>query len=158
MNVVILTGNLARDPDTRYTPKGTAVTEATICVSERWTDDSGQQKETTAFVGLVFWGPRGEAFAKHHRKGSKAMVRGKIVQDSWEDRTTGKKQTKTKVQVEDWEFASPKPADSPPPPPPSRFVPRNDDRPPSSEWPAPGADTPGFGTQQADDGDDLVPF
>jgi single-strand DNA-binding protein len=156
VNVVILTGNLARDPDTRYTPKGTAVTEATICVSEKRTDDAGQVKEITAYVGLVFFGPRAEAFARHHRKGSRAFIRGKIVQDSWEDKATGKRQTKTKVQVEDWEFAERKPADSPPPPPPSRFVPRNDDRPPSSEWPAPGADTPGSGAPPPEDDD--VPF
>ena len=62
MNVVILTGNLARDPDTRYTPKGTAIIEATLCVSEKWTDDAGQQREKTIFAGLVFYGARGEAF------------------------------------------------------------------------------------------------
>jgi len=131
MNVVILSGNLARDPEVRFTPTGKAVTEATVCVSERWTDSSGQQKETTAFVALVFWGPRGEAFAKHHRKGSKAMVRGKIVQDTWDDKTTGKKQTKTKVQVEEWEFAGSKPSDAPAAPTrqPEPY------RPQSSDWP-----------------------
>lgn len=156
MNVVILSGNLARDPETRFTPKGQAVTEATLCVSERWVTESGEQKEKTAFVALVFWGPRGEAFAKHHRKGSRAMVRGKLTQETWDDKTTGKKQTKTKVQVEDWEFADRKPAETTAPP--SRFVPRSDDRPQSSEWPAPGADTPGSGTPPPEDGDELIPF
>ncbi len=150
MNVVILTGNLARDPETRATPKGTAVIEATLCVSEKWTDDSGQQKETTAFVALVFWGPRGEAFAKHHRKGYRASIRGKIVQDSWEDKT-GKKQTKTKVQVEDWEFAGPKPAEGAPPAPPRRFNDRSPTAPTSSEWPDGPISQPG-------DDSDSVPF
>jgi len=151
MNVVILTGNLARDPETRFTPKGKAVTDATICVSERWTDDSGQQKETTAFVGLVFWGPRGEAFARHHRKGSRASIRGKIVQDSWEDKATGKKQTKTKVQVDDWEFAGAKPAEGAPPAPPRKFNDRSPTAPTSSEWPDGPISQPG------DDSGD-VPF
>jgi single-strand DNA-binding protein len=154
MNVVILSGNLARDPETRFTPTGTAVTEATVCVTTRYRSQSGEQKERTAFVGIVMWGARGEAFAKHHRKGTKAFVRGEIVQDTWDDKATGKKQTKTKVQVEDWEFADRKPAESAAPP--SRFVPRNDDRPQSSEWPAPGADTPGSGTPPPEDDD--VPF
>lgn len=109
MNVVILSGNLARDPETKFTPSGQSVTDATVCVSERWTTEAGEQKERTAFVGLVFWGKRGEAFAKHHRKGSRAMIRGKIVQETWDDKETGKKREKTKVQVEDWEFAGSKP-------------------------------------------------
>lgn len=112
MNVVVLAGNLARDPETRFTPSGQSVTEATVCVSERWTTEAGEQKERTAFIALVFWGKRGEAFAKHHRKGSRAMIRGKIVQETWDDKETGKKRERTKVQVEDWEFAGSKPADS----------------------------------------------
>ena len=109
MNVVVLAGNLARDPETRFTPSGQSVTESTVCVSERWTTEAGEQKERTAFVALVFWGKRGEAFAKHHRKGSRALIRGKIVQETWDDKETGKKREKTKVQVEDWEFAGSKP-------------------------------------------------
>lgn len=116
MNVVILSGNLAADPEVRFTPTGKAVTEATICVTERWTDDAGQRQEKTAFVGLVFWGNRGEVFAKYHRKGSRASIRGKLFQDRWEDRTTGKKQSKTRVQVEEWEFADRKPNDPADPP------------------------------------------
>ena len=156
MNVVILSGNLARDPEVRFTPTGKAVTEATVCVSERWKDEAGQQKETTAFVALVFWGPRGEAFAKHHRKGSKAMVRGKIVQDTWEDKVTGKKQTKTKVQVEEWEFASPKLADAPPHP---RTTQPEPYRPQSSDWPDMTAqNNPTTPKQQQPPEDDDVPF
>jgi len=117
MNIVILSGNLTRDPEMRYTPSGQAVCEATVAVSKRWLTESGEEKERVAFPGLVIWGKRGEAFAKHHRKGSKVLIRGELVQETWEDKETGKKREKTRVQVEDWEFAGPKPADGPSEPP-----------------------------------------
>ena len=160
MNVVILSGNLARDPEVRFTPTGKAVTEATVCVSERWTDESGHQREKTAFVALVFWGPRGEAFAKHHRKGARASIRGRLVQESWDDKTTGKKQTKTKVQVEEWEFADRKPADGNQPEstaqPPRRFNDRSPIAPVSSEWP--DFEPPKSAAANTNDADDFVPF
>jgi single-strand DNA-binding protein len=96
-------GNLVRDPETKHTPQGKAVTEATIAVTEKWTTDSGEKREKTAFVGLVIWGSRGEAFAKYHKKGDKALIEGKLVQETWEDKE-GKKREKTKVQVEQWHF------------------------------------------------------
>ncbi len=113
MNVVMLSGNLTRDPEIRYTPKGQPVCEATVAVSKRWKTESGEEKEKTAFIGLVIWGKRGEAFAQFHRKGSRALVRGELIQDQWQDKETGKTQTKTRVQVEDWEFAGSKPAHAP---------------------------------------------
>ena len=152
MNVVILTGNLARDPETRVTPKGTAVIEATLCVSEKWTDDAGQQREKTVFAGLVFYGARGEAFARHHRKGSRAFIRGKLIQETWDDKATGRKREKTKVQVDDWEFAGAKPAEGAAPAPPRRFNDRSPTAPTSSEWPDGPISQPG------DDSNDLVPF
>lgn len=104
MNHVMLMGNLVRDPETKFTPQGKAVTEATIAVTEKWKTESGEAKERTAFVGIVIWGPRGEAFAKYHTKGDKALIEGKIVQETWEDKETGKKREKTKVEVEQWHF------------------------------------------------------
>ena len=155
MNVAILSGNLSRDPEVRYTPTGTAVTESTLCVTTRYRSQSGEQKERTAFVGIVIWGARGEAFAKHHRKGSKAFVHGEIITESWDDKTTGKKQSKTKVQVEEWEFAERKLADGAPTAPAPRPSPpgsRSPTAPVSSEWPALDDTTPPPAN------DDDVPF
>lgn len=158
MNVAILSGNLARDPEVRYTPTGTAVTESTLCVTTRYRSQAGEQKERTAFVGIVIWGARGEAFAKHHRKGSKAFVHGEIITESWDDKTTGKKQSKTKVQVEEWEFADRKPTDGNQPGPaasPRRFNDRSPTAPTSSEWP----DFPeGKQGASGDNADETVPF
>ena len=82
------------------------MTEFSIACTKRWVTESGEQKERTGFFGCQIWGKRGEAFAKHHRRGSKALVRGELIQDTWEDKDTGKRQSKTRVEVTDWEFVS----------------------------------------------------
>lgn len=118
MNTVILSGNLTADPEIRYTKSGTAVCQFTIAHNKRWKTEAGEQKEKVSFIGCVIWGRRAEVFAEHHRKGSKALVRGELTQESWDDKETGKKQSKTKVNVEEFEFiggraeqtAAPKPA------------------------------------------------
>lgn len=112
MNVVILHGNLTADPVVRYTPKGQAICEFTIAINKRWKTESGEEREKVGFFGCYIWGKRGEAFAQFHRKGGKALVRGELAQESWEDKETGKKQSKTRVEVTDWEFAGGKREDA----------------------------------------------
>lgn len=102
MNKVMLIGNLTGDPEIRYTPAGKAVVEWTIAVNKRWKDEKGETKERTSFIGCFAWGAKGEAFAKYHRKGRMACVEGELVQDSWEDKATGKKASKTRVQVSEF--------------------------------------------------------
>jgi single-strand DNA-binding protein len=137
MNAVQLMGNLARDPELRHAPDGKAICEVTICHSDKWKGQDGQQKEAVAFVSVVIWGPRGEAFAKHHRKGDRALVEGKLVQDTWTDKATGAKREKLKVHVERWHFCNSKPAGERPAaaPAPRQFNDRSPTAPTSSEWP-----------------------
>jgi len=104
MNQVILMGNLVRDPETKHTPGGNSVTETTIAVTKKWVTQSGEKKEKTAFIALVIWGKTGEAFAKFHAKGQRALIQGELIQETWEDKETGKKREKTKVQVDQWHF------------------------------------------------------
>jgi single-strand DNA-binding protein len=104
INTIIIGGNLTRDPEVRYTPKGQAVCDATIANTEKWKTETGEAKERTAFVGLVIWGPKGEAFAKFHAKGQQVLVEGRITQETWDDKESGKKREKTKVQVDQWHF------------------------------------------------------
>jgi single-strand DNA-binding protein len=116
MNIVILHGNLTADPVVRYTPKGQAICEFGIAINKRWRTESGEEKEKVGFFGCYIWGKRGEAFAQYHKKGGKALLRGELAQESWEDKETGKKQSKTRVEVTDWEFAGGKREDAPPAP------------------------------------------
>lgn len=105
MNIVILKGNLTRDPEVRQTSGGVSVCSASIAVNEKvkrgdkWEDD-------VTFINLTIWGARGEAFAKYHKKGSPALVHGKIKVDQWEDKTTKEKRTGVKVVVQEWEFVT----------------------------------------------------
>lgn len=124
VNQVNLAGNLTRDPELRYTPQGKSVCEASIAINKRWTTESGEQKESTVFVSLVIWGKRGEAFAKYLKKGQPVYVSGELSQESWDDKKTGEKKSKTRVTVNDWQFcggklegATPRPTAAPAPQP-----------------------------------------
>lgn len=110
INQVIIGGNLVRDPELKHTPKGTAICDATIANNESWTSESGEKKERVTFVGLVIWGKTAEAFAQYHRKGSQVLLQGRLTQETWEDKETGKKREKTKVRVDKWFFVGSKPA------------------------------------------------
>ena len=126
MNRVILKGRLARDPESRMTSAGKAVVEFTIAVQDDYQDKSGNKVERAHFIDCHCWGPRGEAFGRFHRKGADALVEGKIVQEKWTDKATGKERSKLRVNVESWEFcgakrdgseATPAPSQAPKPAP-----------------------------------------
>lgn len=104
MNRVMLMGYLTGDPETRYTPAGKAVVEWTIALNKRWKTEAGEEKERVSFIGCFAWGAKGEAFAKYHRKGRMACVEGELVQETWDDKTTGKKTSKIRVQVSEFHF------------------------------------------------------
>src|SRR6204780_3797044 len=103
-NRVILAGNLTRDPELRYTPKGTAVVKFGLAVNRTWKDESGQTKEEVTFVDIDAWGRQGEVIAQYMRKGRPLLVEGRLKQDSWEDKTTHQKQSKLKVVLESFSF------------------------------------------------------
>lgn len=97
INVVVIAGNLTRDPELRYLPNGTAVCDLNIALNESWTDkESGQKKESVCFIQAVVWKKTAEIAAEYLRKGAPVCVEGKLSQDTWEN-SEGKKQTKTKV-------------------------------------------------------------
>lgn len=105
MNVVILKGNLTRDPETRFLQSGAAVTEFGIAVNKKWKDrDTGEAREEVYFAECVMWGARGEAFGKYHHKGDQALIHGELKNDSWEDKETGKKMSKTRINVNEFDF------------------------------------------------------
>jgi len=110
MNHVTLLGNLTADPERRATSTGKSVVEWTLAVNERWKTATGEEKERCSFISCYAWGPKGDAFARFHRKGQKALIEGKLVQETWEDKQTGKKQSKTRVNVSEFHFVGgPKP-------------------------------------------------
>jgi len=83
MNSVQLLGNLARDPEVRYTQSGKAVATFTVSASNTYIDSNNETKEQTAFVNCVAWGKLGEATG-NYRKGNRLFVEGRIQTRSYE--------------------------------------------------------------------------
>src|SRR5882724_1660276 len=96
-NKVILLGNLTRDPEVRYTPKGTAVTDLGLAVNRTYTADNGEKREEVTFVDVTFWGRTAEVAGEYLKKGRPVFVEGRLQLDSWDDKQSGQKRTKLKV-------------------------------------------------------------
>ena len=98
LNRVTLVGNIARDPELRYTPAGDAVLSVSIGVNETWKGRDGQRQEKTHWVDLTFWRELAEQY-KGLRKGDPILVEGATVDESWTDKD-GNKRRNTKVEVD----------------------------------------------------------
>ena len=96
-NKVILLGNLTRDPEVRYTPKGTAVTDLGLAVNRTYTADNGEKREEVTFVDVTFWGRTAEVAGEYLKKGRPIFVEGRLQLDSWDDKQSGQKRSKLKV-------------------------------------------------------------
>ena len=104
-NKVIIAGNLTRDPELRYTPKGTAVARITLAVNRTYTaGEGGEKKEEVSFVDVDVWGRQAEVISQYMKKGRPLLVEGRLKQDSWEDKNTKQKQSKLKVVLESFSF------------------------------------------------------
>ncbi|MBP9726105.1 MAG: single-stranded DNA-binding protein [Gammaproteobacteria bacterium] len=90
INKVILVGNLGRDPETRYTPEGLAVTNLALATSESWKDkQSGEQQERTEWHRVVMYGRLAEIASEYLKKGAKVYIEGKLRTSKWQDKATG---------------------------------------------------------------------
>jgi len=88
VNKVILVGNCGKDPETRYTPSGSAVTNISIATSEQWTDkQSGQKQERTEWHNVVFFNRLAEIAGEYLRKGSQVYVEGQLRTRKWQDKS-----------------------------------------------------------------------
>lgn len=103
-NKVFLMGNLTRDPELRYTPKGTAVTDIGLAVNRVRTNDQGARQEETTFVDVTLWGRQAELAQQYLNKGRPIFIEGRLQMDSWEDKQSGQKRSKLKVVGERLEF------------------------------------------------------
>lgn len=94
-NRVILVGNLTRDPELRYIPSGTAVTEVGLAVNDRRKSASGEWVDETTFVDVTLWGRQAEIASEYLNKGSSVLIEGRLKLDTWEK--DGKKNSKLRV-------------------------------------------------------------
>jgi single-strand DNA-binding protein len=111
-NKVILAGNLTRDPELRYTPKGTAIAKIGLAVNRTWTGEDGVKKEEVNFIDVEAWGRQGEVIAQYMKKGRPLLIEGRLKLDSWEDKNTKQKVSKLKVVLESFSFIDSKPGDA----------------------------------------------
>ena len=104
LNKVIVLGNLTRDPELRYTPKGTAVGEIGVAINRVWNNEQGQRQEETTFVDVTLWGRHAELAQQYLTKGSGVFIEGRLQLETWEDKATGQKRSKLKVVGENLQF------------------------------------------------------
>ena len=88
-NKVILVGNLTRDPELRYTPKGTAIAKVGLAVNRVWTNEAGEKKEEVTFIDVDVFGRTAENVGQYMRKGRPILIEGRLKLDQWDDKTTG---------------------------------------------------------------------
>lgn len=105
-NKVLLLGNLTRDPEVRYTPKGSAVCDLGVAVNRVYTTDSGEKREEATFVDVTLWGRTAEIAGEYLKKGRPVFIEGRLQLDSWDDKQTGQKRSKLKVIGESMQLLS----------------------------------------------------
>lgn len=103
-NKVILVGNLTRDPEVRYTPKGMAIAKLGLAVNRTWRTETGESKEEVTFVDIDAFGKQAETIAQYMRKGNPMLIEGRLRLDQWDDKQTGQKRSRLGVVLESFQF------------------------------------------------------
>jgi single-strand DNA-binding protein len=93
VNKVILVGNLGQDPESRFTPQGTAVTNLSIATNDSWKDQNGDIQERTEWHRVVMYGRMAETAVEYMRKGQMVYVEGRLNTREWEDQNQVKRKT-----------------------------------------------------------------
>jgi single-strand DNA-binding protein len=104
INMVIIMGNVGVEPEVRYTPSGSAVTNLSIATSESWKDkQSGENQERTEWHRIVFYNKLAEIVGQYVRKGSKLYIKGSIRTRKWQDQS-GQDRYTTEIIAEDMQM------------------------------------------------------
>lgn len=103
VNKVIIVGTLGADPETRYTPGGTAIASIRIATNESWKDkQTGEQKERTEWHRVEFFGRLAEIAGEYLKKGSQVYIEGKLRTDEYEK--DGVKRWSTKIIADEMQM------------------------------------------------------
>jgi single-strand DNA-binding protein len=104
LNKVFLMGRLTFDPELRRTPSGTAVSELRLATSRSWTARDGERREEKLFIDVTVWDRQAENCCQYLKKGSPIHVEGSLRMDTWDDKSTGEKRSKIRVQADRVQF------------------------------------------------------
>ena len=110
LNKVLLLGNVTRDPEVRYTPKGSAVCDLGVAVNRAYTTDSGEKREEVTFVEVTLWGRTAEVASEYLKKGRPVFIEGRLQMDTWDDKQTGQKRTRLRVVAENMQLLGGRPS------------------------------------------------
>lgn len=97
LNKVMIIGNLTRDPEIKYTPKGSAIADVALAINRNYTTDSGEKREETTYVDVVLYGRLAEIAGEYLKKGRPVYIEGRLKLDTWDDKATGQKRSKMRV-------------------------------------------------------------
>ena len=104
MNLVVLAGNLTRDPDLKFTSGNTPVCDFSLAYNEQWKDrSSGEQRKEVSYFECKAFNRLAETINKYLHKGSNVLLQGKMKQERWEAQD-GAKRSKVIIQVQDIQF------------------------------------------------------
>jgi single-strand DNA-binding protein len=103
-NKVILAGNLTRDPELRYTPKGMAIAKIGLAINRKWKSETGEMKDETTFVDVDAFGKTAETIGQYLKKGRPILIEGRLRYQTWEDKQSGQKKSKLGVVMETFQF------------------------------------------------------
>ena len=103
LNKVLLMGNLTRDPEVRYTPKGTAVGDLAIAINDSYKAQDGTIKETVTYVDIEVWGRQAETCKQYLTKGRPVFIEGALKLDQWET-PQGEKKSRLRVRADRVQF------------------------------------------------------
>ncbi len=104
LNKVFLLGRLTQDPELRYTPNGAAVTDLRLATSRTFTTKDGDRREEPLYIDVTVWNRQAENCCQYLAKGRQVHVEGYLKMDSWDDKSTGEKRSKIKVEAERVQF------------------------------------------------------
>jgi single-strand DNA-binding protein len=106
LNKVILYGNLTRDPEVKALPSGQQVATFGIATNRTYKDKNGQKQESTEFHNIVAFGRTADVIGQYFKKGRPIYVEGRLQTRSWDDKETGKKNYRTEIVLENFQFGA----------------------------------------------------
>jgi single-strand DNA-binding protein len=106
LNKATIIGNLTRDPELKTLPSGMKITSFSLATNRTWKDASGAKKEAVDYHNIVVFGRQAETSAQYLKKGSQAMIEGRLQTQSWDDAGSGKKMYRTEVVADRVQFGT----------------------------------------------------
>jgi single-strand DNA-binding protein len=106
LNKAVIVGNLTRDPELKNLPSGIKVANFSLATNRVWKDQAGQKQEAADYHNIVVFGRQAETTAQYLKKGSQAMVEGRLQTRSWDDPSSGKKMYRTEIVADRVQFGT----------------------------------------------------